>query len=350
MIIVHLLWSLTTGGTESMLADIANIQIEFGHKVIVVVVNDMIDNNILHRFDKKCILYFCYRKKGSKTPLPIIKLNYLLWRINPDIVHVHMDGLGKYLFRSLGHFKMVRTVHSNMGNYKDLNKYDSIFSISESVQKNLEHNGFKSEIVYNGIFIGNIKRRIDISVKTEVCRIVSIGRLEEIKGHHILVEAVHQLDEKGVDGFCVDIIGDGSERDKIEALISKYSLNGKVNILGLKPRDYIYENLCNYDIFVLPSLSEGFGLTLAEAMAAKVPVVTCDLDGPMEVINNGKYGYTFICGDSMQLAGVLTEMIHNNKGDINVDEAYEYVSNNFDIYKTVQKYCEKYVELIHCKL
>lgn len=61
---------------------------------------------------------------------------------------------------------------------------------------------------------------------------------------------------------------------------------------GLKEQAWIYENLCRYDLFIQPSRYEGFGLTVAEAISAKVPVLVSNIEGPLEIIDGGRLGMT----------------------------------------------------------
>ena len=73
MKIVHVLWSLGTGGTESLLADIVSEQSRTDC-VSLIVVNDIVDETVLNRISKNCRVYFCRRKKKSKNPFPIINI------------------------------------------------------------------------------------------------------------------------------------------------------------------------------------------------------------------------------------------------------------------------------------
>ena len=132
----------------------------------------------------------------------------------------------------------------------------------------------------------------------------------------------------------------------LKELVSSYSLNNEVHFLGFKPREYVYENLCQYDLYVQPSVFEGFGLTLAEAIAAKVPVITSDLEGPVEVIAGGKYGITFKCGDANDLANKIIQF-YNNEIAVDTEAAQKFAFENFNIKATAQKYLDEYLSLLH---
>lgn len=343
MKIIHALWSLGTGGTESMLADIVNEQVK-EHDVYIIIVNDMLSLTILNRINTKCKIIRCYRKRGSKSPVPLLKFNYYLWKIHADVIHIHMDNLGKYLWFTHG-AKKVRTIHCAFGTSNDYKHYDRLFSISEGVRQFTLEQGFESTVIYNGIHPEQIKFREKSNQIENITQIVNVGRLQQIKGQQLLVEAAHKLILLGHKNFRVDLIGDGENREALEKLIVDYHLERYIRLLGMKSRDFIYKNLCNYDIYVQPSLSEGFGLTLAEAMAAGVPVITSDQKGPMEVIGNGKFGSFFKTNNVMALVTVLLKMI-NTKEKRNVIAARDFVVNNFDITKTAQKYIQEYYNVM----
>lgn len=104
-----------------------------------------------------------------------------------------------------------------------------------------------------------------------------------------------------------------------------------------------YDHLCNYDLFVQPSIYEGFGLTVAEAMAARVPVLVSSGQGPEEVIGNGKCGYVFKNGDQTDCAAKIRIFLEGKDDKSLVESAYERVWKLYNIKVTVQTYLDKYV-------
>jgi len=329
------------GGTESLLADIVCEQSK-NNRVCVIVVNDIVDPNILDRINKKCKVYFCKRKPGSRNPFPIIKLNLLLWFWGPDIIHAHMDNLGKCL-KIRRNAKVVKTIHCAMGNGHDHIYYDQLFAISNGVKKYVSSQGFDSVVVYNGIRSDLISYKKN--VKHDVVQIVNVGRLQQVKGQQVLVQAAYLLKKKGVGNFHIDFIGDGEEFQNLNNMVKTYNLQDEVSLVGRKSREYVYANLCKYDLYVQPSISEGFGLTLSEAMAAGVPVLTSDQDGPMEVIDSGKYGSFFQTGNSEDLANKI-ELFLNKTVQIDTVAAYVFVKKNFDVKMTARNYLREYERLL----
>ena len=129
-------------------------------------------------------------------------------------------------------------------------------------------------------------------------------------------------------------------------MISKLGLKENVSLLGRKDREYVYAHLCDYDMLILPSRSEGFGLTVVEAMCAKVPVMVSNLEGPMEVIDGGRLGYTFASDDVDDLSAGLCRFISEGPDMSIIGKAYEFALKEFDINVTADKYMSMYKKVI----
>ena len=220
-----------------------------------------------------------------------------------------------------------------------------MFCISKAVQCYTNQQGFyNTTVVYNGIHPENIKtKNIIYKNDSSTIRVLCIGRLENEKGHSLLVEALKLLKYKDeYMNLSLDIIGEGSNKAELIDLIKKYSLEDKIHLLGEKSRDYIYDKICEYDLYVQPSISEGFGLTIVEAMCAKIPVLVSNLDGPLEVIRNGSLGMSFKCKDAVDLANKLQSFLYKGVDRQKVEEAYKYAILNFDVKVTARRYIEEY--------
>lgn len=119
MRIVHIVWGLGTGGVETMLVDLVNVQVET-EDVSIAIVNEIEEPALLQKTDRRCEVYRAHRKTGSRSLLPWIRLNGFLLRKNPDIIHFHLDGMRKmvlhprcspftiYILRA----KSTRTMHA----------------------------------------------------------------------------------------------------------------------------------------------------------------------------------------------------------------------------------------------
>ena len=343
MRIAHIIWALETGGAETMLVDIANEQVKT-EQVAILVVNDMVNQSLADKVDNKCLFRIFGRKLGSKSLTPWIKLNAFLWKYSPDVIHFHLEGMRRMVFHPA---PKVFTIHNTHTSGSEYPRYKALYAISDAVKIFTENQGYKAITIYNGIYSDKIKQRILPLQKCTRYKIVCVGRLySPHKGQDLLIEAVANLKKRGVTGLQVDFIGDGESKKDLMRLVQEYGLDSEITFLGSKNRDYVYNHLCDYDLFVLPSRSEGFGLSVAEAVCAKIPVLVSNLKGPMEVIDYGKKGMVFNNGDAISLANKLFDFWKDGIDIDTIEEAFLYVKNNFDIRKTAKNYVEEYQKAI----
>ena len=328
-----------------MLTDIVNEQVQTD-TVAVIVVNDLVDMNLIQKVDPRCQLKLLHRRPRSKSLLPWIKLNSFLFVFNPDIIHFHLEGLRRMVFHPAPKVFTIHNMHTSGVEYP---RYNALYSISDGVNLFTSKQGFKSTTVWNGIDTNAIKKKEHKPyVPGRICSMVCVGRLyTPHKGQDLLIQALSIIKKQGIQDFHLDIIGEGESRGQIESLIAQDNLQDKVALLGQQPREYIYENLHKYDLFVLPSRSEGFGLSVAEAMCARIPVLVCDQEGVMDVINDGALGLSFKTGDAEKLAEGIGNFIRDGEDETITNLAYKYVIEKFNIRQTAQRYKEEYNKVIN---
>ena len=116
-----------------------------------------------------------------------------------------------------------------------------------------------------------------------------IGRLAPEKNLSLLIRAFHGV-ASTYDHVRLLIVGDGPDRENLEAQVKLMSITDKVHFTGMVDYKYVPEYLAASDIFVTPSSSETFGLSTVEAMAAGLPVLGIDAPGTADIIENGKTG------------------------------------------------------------
>lgn len=341
MKIVHLLWTLDVGGAETMLVDIVNEQVKQA-KVTIIVINELVNRVLANKIDTRCDVVLLRRKIGSRDIWPWIRLNWCLLNKRPDIIHFHLEGMRKMVFYPA---TKVYTIHNTHSSGKEYQHYDALYAISDAVRSYTLTQGYNSTIIYNGIHPEKVKCRC--RNHDGCCRIVCVGRLfTPHKGQDILIKAIEVLKEKGINRFHLDLIGEGVSRDALETLVSEKCLNDFISFKGHRDRNYIYEHLCDYDLFVLPSRSEGFGLSVAEAISAKISVLVSDLDGPLEIIDKGRLGLVFQSENIQDLANKIELFIKNGSNETIIEKAYQYVCTNFDIKMTVKNYFDEYKKLL----
>lgn len=151
----------------------------------------------------------------------------------------------------------------------------------------------KSKVIYNPVAIDEIcKLKLEPICEMKwdhiAPKIIIVGRLAKVKGHKILLDALKLALEK-IPKAKLIILGIGDEQEHLESYAVKIGVASQVSFLGFKDNPYKYMTQSN--VFVLPSLWEGFGHVIVEAMACGVPVIASDCpSGPAEIISNGLNG------------------------------------------------------------
>lgn len=134
----------------------------------------------------------------------------------------------------------------------------------------------------------------------------SIGWLTDIKGHRFLVDAVAQLKAE-YPALHVVIVGSGDQREALMRQADRAGVRESVHLIG--HREDIEACLAGFDCFALPSLNEGMGRALIEAMAAGLPVMASRVGGIPSVIQDGENGLLVPPGDSRALADALRRLM-----------------------------------------
>jgi colanic acid/amylovoran biosynthesis glycosyltransferase len=157
---------------------------------------------------------------------------------------------------------------------------------------------------------------VDRTPTADVPLLLFVAQLAERKGAPYLVEACRLLAERGVAFRCV-IIGDGAQRPLLEQLIDRYSLQGVVELAGAMPQERVKPYLQRADVFVLPCITasngdmDGIPVSLMEAMAMEIPVVSTYVSGIPELIEDGQSGLLVEEKDEIGLADALQRLIQD---------------------------------------
>ena len=139
-----------------------------------------------------------------------------------------------------------------------------------------------------------------------------LGRLAAVKGLPILFESIAQL-KTVFPELLLNLVGDGEERAKLETMVRELGIQDQVNFLGYQSQSQVRERLQKSDIYVLPSFAEGVSVSLMEAMAAGVPVVTTQIAGVNELVEDGINGYIVPAGDVISLTEKLVILIKDSE-------------------------------------
>lgn len=175
--------------------------------------------------------------------------------------------------------------------------------------------------------------RQQFQIPCQVPVIGTIGRLTAQKGHIYLLRAVKQVKAQLPD-LRVLIIGDGELRAELEQQAKELGI--EMNVVFTGYRDDAITLLSGFDFFVLPSLWEGFGLVLLEAMALKKAIVASKVSAIPESVVDGRTGILVPPKNPEKLAEAILTVLNNHKLSVSMGEAgYTHLHHNFSVQKMV---------------
>lgn len=174
-------------------------------------------------------------------------------------------------------------------------------------------------------------------------RIMSVGRLVEMKGFGDLISACALLRGGGIEFRC-EIVGDGPLKDELHRQIDDLGLRDCVQILDPVPQEEIRRMLCRATCFVLPCITardgdqDGIPNVLMEALAARVPAVSCPTSGVPELIEDGKTGLLVTQRDPKGLAdGVVRILNDKHLQDFFSENGRKKVEDEFNVRKNAAR-------------
>lgn len=151
----------------------------------------------------------------------------------------------------------------------------------------------------------NVLSALNLPLETRI--ILCVARLEPEKDVQALLKAVSAI-KTSIPFHCL-IVGDGNERNRLEALTRDTNMQDRVSFLGF--RDDVPSIMKSADIFVLPAPTEPFGLVVVEAMLAGLPVVAVDNGGPAEIVITEQTGILVTRGDVNAMGKAITTLLEN---------------------------------------
>jgi colanic acid/amylovoran biosynthesis glycosyltransferase len=186
-----------------------------------------------------------------------------------------------------------------------------------------------------------------INQSNKQIRVVTIARLNWIKGLETAIAAVGLLKKRGI-AIGYEIIGEGSTKETERYTFQTYEegLQKQIEFHGALPHEEVFQLLNRSDIYLQPSINEGFCNAVLEAQALGKLVVASNVGGLPENIMNGKTGWLFPVGDPGALADLLEKIIampENTKNLFSL-QARERVANKFTVTQQINKFDSFYTE------
>ncbi|MCX5710085.1 MAG: glycosyltransferase family 4 protein [Candidatus Omnitrophica bacterium] len=236
---------------------------------------------------------------------------------------------------------------------------DKIIAISHQVDEHLvrdfEVSGEDIEVVHNGVDISRFGN-IDLAFRGQERQKLGlrdspvvgiVARLSDVKGHVYLLAAMKTVIDK-IPGAQLLIVGEGRMKDELVQRASELAIDNSVYFVAHS--EDTRKILAAIDVFVMPSLQEGLGLALMEAMAAGLAVVGSDIGGIKALINDGENGLLVSPADTERLAKAILELLQDEEKRKRFGrEAAKFMAANFSQEKMVRETERIYLECLNKK-
>lgn len=194
----------------------------------------------------------------------------------------------------------------------------------------------KTKVVYNGIDINVFQKRTQLND----FKFIVASHLRPSKGIQDLIEAVSLIDKSIASKMQIDIYGEGPMQDELLKLTNHNNLEDIISFKGSSPK--LHKLFSNYSYMIQPTYMECFSLSILESLSANIPVITTQVGGNLEVINDGENGFIFNAGNIEKLKQILEDIVTQKRG-ITMDVSL-LVKDNYYLDKMV----EDHIKLLPC--
>ena len=196
-----------------------------------------------------------------------------------------------------------------------------------------------------GIRHEELRRRYGLSEKDIVLfTLTRLSSKERYKGYDKVIEAMMKIKDEFPDlKYLIAGSYDQAEKRFLDEMIAKYNLQSNIKLAGFIPEDELIDHFKMADLYVMPSMKEGFGIVFIEAMFYGLPVIAGNKDGSTDALLNGKLGKLVDPLNTTEIAHAISGMLKNKNGCI-PDRNLLLSNFGYDVYK------EKFSKLLNSTL
>jgi glycosyltransferase involved in cell wall biosynthesis len=344
------------GGDAKVVYNLKALQEEAGHEVSVLTPNCPEIEGYVYKFGLK--------EKAENldriTLRRILSLIFLLAlgfqrlrKVKPDIVHSHSADLGFFISipARLCKIPVINTCHSLSFPYRKhflkgfaekfflrYAGFKKIITPDPSSLDSLTKAGFRPAYIPNGINIKSPIRKIE----KEKFRFLYTGRLEKEKGLRYLIEAAASIKSKA--DFSLLFAGSGSYKEELEDLARKLEVNA--DFVGYKEGEELEELYRGSGALVLPSMQEGFPISILEAWAAGLPVIATKVGGIPRICTHEENSLLVEPKNSRELAEAMLRIINDkNLGEKLGNNGRKLVEEKYSLEEVSKATLELYREV-----
>ena len=306
--------------------------------------------------------------KGSFNLGYVLALRKLVASFSVDLIHAHLLGSNVYgaLLALACRKPMIATFHGAVdvaaGERFLRAKFtlvgwgaSSIVCVSKGLQTELGERSalpqHKLELIYNGVdparFSGDCASdlRGELGLGSDAKLVISIGNIRPAKGYEYLVDAAISLAETEPDTHFVVV---GHQKPvlfgKLQERVSAAPRRPNIHWLGF--RQDVSELLRQADVFLLPSVSEGFSISTVEALMAGVPVIATRSGGPEEIITDGETGYLIPARSPQAMVTALEKLDGGERSAEIIKKGQLRAHEQFSLSSMLERYMTLYNKLL----
>lgn len=357
--ILHICHSLNVGGLERIVVDLAKGFTDKGHYVEICCLEKKEPLGI--NAEEMGIKVFSLGKRPGISLSMHMRILKMLARGKYHVIHTHNEagliyGLPATFFR--GVYNTVHTEHGKEPDYKKrkvlqtiegflLRRVKNIVAVSDDLKSFIErsfsidsksiaviHNGIDVDYFYRPECCEETKRKLGIDRNSFV--IGNISRLVTLKNHIFLFKIFREL-IKDYPNLKLVLVGNGPLLNSLKTSSIEMGISSFVIFLG--ERDDVPQLLSAFDMFILPSLTEGISITLLEAMASGTPVVASDVGGNPEIIKNERTGFLIALHETDKWIFSIRSIIEDFNKRKQISEAgRKFVRERFSLTGMLKQY------------
>jgi glycosyltransferase involved in cell wall biosynthesis len=369
MRILHIVYSLSTGGTERAVANYLIAMKQLGTDARLAVLNSPAGTSYERELAEADIDVHYLNKGSGFRPGIYGKLRRMIADFRPQVVHTHLNMLRYALPPALAARVpvLVHTIHGKASSESrgagglELALRRWVFgrrvtpvAVSDYVAEGARafYGLPNCAVIQNGI---NTTRfapesgdrqayRQDLRIGDDETVFICVARLTPVKRHAALIESFAQA-LKTVPDCRLLLVGGGRLEQEITEQVRRLGLSDRISLLG--NRNDVPQLLWAADVAVLASEREGFGMTLIEAMAAGLPVVCTDGGATAEIVKDGETGFVRAVSDGAGFAQAMTQLAQSTslRQKMGVS-AHRRAQENFDSAVCGQRYLDLYASLL----
>lgn len=332
--VVHGVLSLELGGLERLVVDLVKAGRDRGYRSSIVCIDR--PGQLAVAATALGAQVHCLGTE-SERPLASARARALFEQIKPDVLHTHQIGALWHLGRALGPARRPAVVHTEHSDHVRMARgmraklrsrwwwhaagrhADAFCCVSEDIARSARRWGTvdaaKVSVIANGVDTGlyddpaqRMRIREQWGIPADARVIGMVGRLNEVKRQDLMLRAFAQL-QANQPGLWLLLVGDGPEREPLQKLALELGIAGRTRFAGYQPRtEHYYPAM---DLFASSSRHEGLPLSLLEAWACGLPVVSSAVGGIPQVVEHGRTGLLFAEGDQAALVESVRKLLDN---------------------------------------